>query len=86
MKRILCALLAFAMVFCFFGCKNPEQELMEPVSFYYPCVLNTDSLEANGTPFPVIDSELREAEGHRQDLLYLLSLYLRGPEIGRAHV
>lgn len=49
--------------------------LKEPVTFYY---LNSNYEEDMS---PAIGSEQREAAGHRDDLMYLLALYLMGPAV-----
>lgn len=68
MKRILSLCLLLCLILC--GC---GQRLKEPVTFYY---LNANFEEDMST---VILSEQREASGHRDDLSYLLALYLMGP-------
>ncbi len=70
MKRILSLCLLLCLVLC--GCGS--ERIKEPVTFYY---LRSDYeyFSQDG----VIDSEEREASGHREDLSYLLALYLMGP-------
>ena len=68
MKRLTALLLLFALFLS--GCGN---ELKEPVTFYY---LSSNYEEDMSS---AIDSERREAAGHRDDLMYLMALYLMGP-------
>jgi hypothetical protein len=68
MKRITALLLL--CLFLFSACGNP---LKEPVTFFY---LNNNYKEDMS---PAIGSEQREASGHRDDLMYLMALYLMGP-------
>lgn len=68
MKRLTAFLLL--LIFFLSGCTDT---LKEPVTFYY---LNR-SFEDDMTS--AIGSELREAAGHRDDLMYLMALYLMGP-------
>ena len=72
MKRIIPIILVFAMLFS--GCGIFEERLKEPVTFYY---LRTEY--QFGSESSVIVSEEREASGHRDDLSYLMALYLMGP-------
>lgn len=72
MKRVLIFLSLAALLLC--GCTRSGERIKDPVSFYY--------LQAEyqyGTEGSVIASEEREASGHRQDLLYLMKLYMMGP-------
>ena len=68
MKRLICALLLMSMLLC--GC---TERLKEPVTFYYIRAAYETDMSA------IIGSELREASGHREDLAYLMALYLMGP-------
>lgn len=68
MKRIVAMILLMALLLC--GCAD---KMREPVTFYYV----RDSFEVDMSQ--VIGTEQREASGHRDDLLYLLALYLMGP-------
>lgn len=70
MRRVLALLLAACLLLA--GCT--ESGMVQPVTFYYVCA---DYLY-DGTG-GVIGSEQREAYGHRDDLPYLLALYLIGP-------
>lgn len=49
-------------------------DIMEPVEFCYQQIAAPDTL-----PDTVFAYETREAAGHRNDMNYLLSLYLQGP-------
>lgn len=68
MKRLTALLLLCALFLS--GCADT---LKEPVTFYY---LNSSYEEDMSAP---IGSEQRESSGHREDLTYLLALYLMGP-------
>lgn len=72
MKRFLC----FSLLLCFVlsGCGIFSERIKEPVRFYY---LRSEYQYDNQDG--VIVSEEREASGHRDDLSYLLALYLMGP-------
>lgn len=72
MKRFFCLVILF--LFILSGCSRSGERIKEPVSFYY--------LQAQyqyGTEGSVVAVEEREASGHRQDLLYLMKLYMMGP-------
>lgn len=72
MKRLI----VITLVFCLFlsGCTVFGERIKEPVTFYY---LRSEYqyFASDG----VIASEEREAAGHRDDLSYLMALYLMGP-------
>ena len=72
MKRLLCLVLALCLILP--GCAVSKERLREPVTFYYPRRQYQYGVEDG-----VISSEQREAAGHRDDLSYLLALYLIGP-------
>ena len=72
MKRLLCLVLALCLILP--GCAVSKERLREPVTFYYP-----RRQYQYGAEDGVISSEQREAAGHRDDLSYLLALYLIGP-------
>ena len=77
MKRWIAFTLMVAMLLT--GCTLGKDRFQESVTFYYPRAYETaDQLEAFFTE-GVIGEETREAVGHRQDLNYLLSMYLTGP-------
>ena len=67
MKRCVCLLL----ILCLFlsGCSG----ITEPVNFYYVRKNYQNDMQQ------VIASEVREAAGHKDDLVYLLALYSMGP-------
>ena len=73
MKRLLCLLLSMAILLSFPGCGKRS---VDAVSFYYsrdPSAYQyykTDS---------VIVSEARDLTEHRNDMRYILGLYLAGP-------
>ena len=68
MQRLIIMLLLLSLLLT--GCTD---RLKEPVTFYY---IRTDyDMDMS----PVMGSERREAAGHREDLSYLLALYLIGP-------
>ncbi len=77
MKRVLCLILMASLLLC--GCSFGREQMKEPVTFYYP---RNYGVPENHDPFffeGAIGSEIREAAGHRNDLQYLLALYLQGP-------
>lgn len=69
MKRLVSILLC-ALLLC--GCSS--NAFADGVSFYY----RRKNFQHHSDS-PVIAAEVREVTGHRQDLQYLLSLYLMGP-------
>ena len=78
MKRIICLMLCMLMAAGLSGCLFHEtSEFLDPVEFFYPRK-STDFIY--GSADGVIGSEIREASGHVDDLNYLLSMYLRGPQ------
>lgn len=72
MKRIVCLIL----ICCLFlsGCQLFGEGLKDPVTFFY-VKTEYDYFTQDG----VIAGEQREASGHRDDLSYLLALYMMGP-------
>lgn len=72
MKRFFSLILILSLSLS--GCSIFGERFKEPVTFYY---LRSEYqyFSQNG----VIASEEREASGHRDDLSYLLALYLMGP-------
>lgn len=72
MKRWIPLVLTVALLLS--GCGFFSERVMEPVNFYY-----LENQFRYGKDASVIISEAREASGHRQDLRYLLALYLMGP-------
>ena len=77
MKRFFALLLIAATVLS--GCSAASQNIKEPVEFYY--LRNCAEAEDYKDYFSegAIVAELREASGHKDDLYYLISMYLRGP-------
>ena len=77
MKRFFAFI--FAITLLLSGCSLANQNMKEPVEFYYlrTCSGNEDykAYFSDGA----IVAELREASGHKEDLFYLISMYLRGP-------
>ena len=77
MKKAVSLFLIAAL--CLSGCAIGRERFVEPVTFYYPREHSTtadyDTFFSEGA----IGSETREASGHRQDLNYLLTIYLQGP-------
>lgn len=71
MKRLICFMLFSCLLFS--GCSIDGEWVKEPVTFYY---VRKNYPKDMGT---VIDSETREASGHRDELTYLLALYSMGP-------
>lgn len=72
MKRCGCLTLILCLLLC--GCGMLGERIKEPVTFYY-----LKSEIEYFTQEGVIASEEREASGHREDLSYLMALYLMGP-------
>ncbi len=66
---------ALSLVFCLLlsGCQFLGDRIKEPVTYYYVHASYQENLNN------VVLSEEREASGHREDLSYLLALYLMGP-------
>lgn len=78
MKRIFCLLLAVLLAGGLFGCHYSDSgDILEPVEFFYP---RDSEYFVYGSADGVIAPEVREASGHTNDLPYLLSMYLRGPQ------
>lgn len=83
MKRFVSFLLILTLLLS--GCSIIQEQFKDPVTYYY--------LRAHSDPDTrdvffsdgVIGSELREGSGHRNDLNYLLSIYLQGPLDERLH-
>ena len=73
MKRILSCILITILLLS--GCGTSAERIREPVTFYYMRE-NPETLRHGENLFV---GEVREAAGHRQDLSYLMALYLIGP-------
>ena len=77
MKRMICLMLALVFLLLS-GCHYSERgDILEPVEFYYPRVTTNF---VYGAPDSVFTAEVREASGHVNDLSYLITMYLRGPQ------
>lgn len=74
MKRLFCLMLALICLLAT-GCSFPGTSDSDTVLFYYP--LKEFDYSAPGG---VIQSEERDMPGHGQDIPYLLTMYLLGPE------
>ncbi len=72
MKQIIAAISLISFLLA--GCSATGERVKEPVTFYY-----LRSEYQYFTEDGVISTEVREASGHRDDLTYLLALYLMGP-------
>ena len=77
MKRLLCILLILAL--CLPGCALKKNRMQEPVTFYYLHKHETEDQYDTFFTSGAIGSEMREAANHRDNLPYLLALYLLGP-------
>ena len=72
MKRRI--VLAFLLCLILTGCGQLGERIKEPVTFYYLRAEYQYSTDSG-----IIGSDEREASGHRDNLSYLLALYLIGP-------
>ena len=78
MKRAFCMVLIMVLSFGLFGCRlGKRSDVLEPVEFYYP---RKSERFVYGSDNGVISPEIREASGHVNDLKYLFSMYLYGPQ------
>ena len=78
MRRFACLVLAALFAVLLLGCHYSESgDILEPVEFFYP---RKTSAFAYGSADGIIDSEIREASGHIDDLNYLITMYLYGPQ------
>ena len=75
MKRILCILLAAVILTSICGCRNREDNIKDPVSFYYCRELDKVTYGADDS---VVAREIRDSSGMED--AELLALYLRGPQ------
>ncbi len=72
MKQLACLILLFALALS--GCADTKDAIQEPVTFYY-----LQEEYQFGTASGVFGTDERDAYGHRDDLRYLMALYLMGP-------
>ena len=80
MKRMRCLFLIFVLLLS--GCASGGNQKKEPVTFYY---LRQHAAEEDYDLFfssGAVGAENRDISGHRDDLNYLLSLYMQGPMDG----
>lgn len=77
MKKWIALLLLLSLLLS--GCVLGRERFQEPVTFYYPRAHKTAEQLDNFFTEGAIGEETREAVGHRQDLTYLLTMYLTGP-------
>lgn len=78
MRRFACLLLAALFTVLLLGCHYSDSgDILEPVEFFYP---RKTSAFDYGSADGIIDSEIREASGHVDDLNYLITMYLYGPQ------
>lgn len=73
MKRFFCFLLSLLSLFCFWGCDSSDPDT---VLFYYS---RNPEVYQYFEEDSVIRAEQRDLTGHRNDLRYMLGLYLAGP-------
>lgn len=73
MKKALCVILILSLLLLP-ACNTPEKKIQDPVFFYYRQL----ELDYGANP-GVLNKEVREAAGHRQDYSYLLTEYFKGP-------
>ena len=78
MKQIIRLSAVFMLLACLCACHyNESGDILEPVEFFYP---RKPASFVYGSADGVITSESRESSGHVNDLNYLLTMYLRGPQ------
>lgn len=73
MKRIICLICTFLILFSLCSCKQNSDKLVKPVNFYYltdPAHYLRDAVTA----------EIRESSPYEDDLVALIQLYLQGPQ------
>lgn len=73
MNRIVSILLIITLLCCIVGCSSSDEEILQPVNFYY-C---NDPITFHGT-YDVITPEVRESINY-DDIVKLIDLYLDGP-------
>lgn len=77
MKRYLAILLILCLLFCACGRQSEDEDIQNPVSFYYHSNLESEDGFSN-----IIVAEIREGSGYEDATLDLLDLYLKGPVYG----
>lgn len=75
MKRLLCILCCIVLLPIFGGCRDREEEILEPANFYYL----KENITYNSA-YGVICPEIRESADLHKDLTMFIKLYLKGPE------
>ena len=78
MRKVIALLLSMLLLLS--GCSLALDNIKEPVEFYYLRACSTPDDHKTYFTEGAIAPETREATGRRQDLYYLLSMYLRGPQ------
>ena len=76
MKRLTALLLAAILLT---GCSFSGTRMKEPVTFYYLHAQTDSNTYDDFFSKGIIGSETREASGHRENLKYLLAVYMKGP-------
>ena len=74
MKKFFVWILAFAMLFPLLGCAEDAPEIIDPITYYYRRA--EVSFESKTG---IVAPEVRESQGHENDLNYLLNQYFSGP-------
>ena len=78
MKSLIRLITVFLLLTCLCACHYSDSgDILEPVEFFYP---RKSANYVYGSADGVITSESREASGPVNDLNYLLTMYLRGPQ------
>lgn len=77
MKRLMLVILIVITVLLPACHYSENGDILEPVAFYYP---RSSAHFVYGAEDGVLAAEMREASGHIEDLTYLISMYLRGPQ------
>lgn len=78
MKRLTAIVLLLCLVLSLAACTG-EKELTYPVAYHYLRVPANNSEIFHGSTDSVIAPEIREGNGHQEDLIHLLEIYLLGP-------
>lgn len=80
-RKLIAVSLALLMVLSLAACSTPKQELKDPVTFYY-----RRSEPVYGQSDGVVAPEQREAQGHKDDLDWLLAEYFSGCTSEELHI